>query len=717
MAAMPLVHVFTLAMIVLAIPVESGAAAANALLAPWAGRHGGVIPFDRVRVADFKPAFEVAMAANLAEIDAITQDRAAPTFDNTLAALERTGSALSRVEAIYQLWSSTLNKGEFQAVETEMEPKLAAFRDRIAQNAALFARIDAVYHSPQLGSLTPVQQRLAWVCYSNFVRSGARLDDAAKARVAAINQRLAALFTHFSQNLLAEEADYVLYLRDKSQLAGLPPSVRAAAASAAAERGHKGEWAILNTRSSMEPFLTYAKRRDLRERVWRTYYSRGDHGDAHDNKTIIAEILALRAERAKLLGFATHAHWSLENSMAKTPERAMALMLQIWPAAVAREHEEVADMQAVADAEHAGIKIAAWDYRFYAEKVRQAKFDLDMNAVKPYLQLERLREGMFWVAAQLYGLTFTRVLDLPVAHPDVRVWEVMDAAGAHVGLWYFDPYARTGKNSGAWMSEYRTQDALTGAAPIVSNNTNFVKGAGGEPVLVSWEDAVALFHEFGHALHGLSSRVQYPLLAGTNTVRDFVEFPSQLNENWLPSAEVMTRFAVHYQTGKPIPPELVAKIERAERFNQGFKTVEYLAAALIDMKIHLAGDRAVDPDAFESTTLAELGMPAEMVMRHRTPQFAHIFSSDDYAAGYYVYLWAEVLDRDAFEAFNEAGGAFNKAVAKRLQMTIMSVGNSVDPADAYRNFRGRDPRIDALLRARGFAAQPVTGAQNGECCK
>jgi peptidyl-dipeptidase Dcp len=676
----------------------------NPLLALWSGPFGGTPPFNQVRVADFKPALEAAMAENLAEIDKIARNPAAPTFENTLLALERGGRTFIRVNAIYHVWSATMNAGDFQAVEREMGPKLAAFSDSITQNAALFARIDAIYGSPQKALLTPVQQRLCWHYYTSFVRAGAKLDAAAKTRVAAINERLAALFANFSQNLLAEEADYVLYLKHETDLAGMPESLRAAASAAAAERGHPREWAVLNTRSSMEPFLTYAERRDLREQVWRTYYSRGDNGNAHDNKKIITEILSLRAERAKLLGYPTHAHWRVADSMAMTPENAMDLMMQVWPAAVAREHEEVADMQRIADASpaRAGIKIAAWDYRYYAEKMRKVKYDLDMNEVKPYLQLEKLREGMFWVAGQLYGLTFTPVSGLPVAHPDVRVWEVKNAADRHVGLWYFDPYARPGKNSGAWMSEYRGQENVDGGiSPIVSNNTNFAK-SDGRALLISWDDAVTLFHEFGHALHGLNSDVQYPTLAGTNVVRDFVEFPSQLNENWLPTPEVLSRFAVHYQTGKPIPAELVDKIKKASTFNQGFATVEYLASALIDMKLHLAGDLKIDPDVFERETLAAIGMPGEMVMRHRTPQFAHIFSGDSYSAGYYSYLWAEVLARDAFDAFMRAGGPYDKIIAKRLHDDIMAVGNSVDPGQAYRNFRGEDPKIDALLRARGF---------------
>ncbi len=418
-----------------ACALMSAPVSANPLLGNWAGPSGGVPPFDQVRVADFKPALQAAMAENLAEIDKITANTSNPSFENTIVALERSGQTFNRVSSIYGVWSSTMSSAEFQAVEREMQPKLAAFSDKIYQNAPLFARIATVYGSMQ--NLTPVQQRLCWLYYTNFVRAGAKLDADAKKRVAAINERLATLFANFSQNLLADEADYALYLKDEKDLAGLPAPLRAAAHSAAAARGHAAEWAILNTRSSMDPFLTYSDRRDLREKVWRTYYSRGDNGDAHDNKKIITEILSLRAERAKLLGYPTHAHWRVADSMAKTPENAMSLMMQVWPAAVAREHEEVADMQKIADAEQAGIKIAAWDYRYYAEKVRKARYDIEMNEVKPYLQLEKLREGMFWAAGQLYGFTFTQVYGLPVANLDVRIWEVKNAGRPPRGILVF----------------------------------------------------------------------------------------------------------------------------------------------------------------------------------------------------------------------------------------------------------------------------------------
>jgi len=483
--------------------------------------------------------------------------------------------------------------------------------------------------------------------------------------------------------------------------------VRDAEAASAVTNKQPGAWVIMNTRSSIDPFLTYSDRRDLREKAWRMFVNRGDNGGEHDNNAIITEILQLRAERAKLLGYPTHAHWRLENSMAKTPEKAMELMEAVWKPAVARVHEEVADMQALADKEGAKLKIEPWDYRYYMEKVRKAKYDLDQNEIKPYLQLEKLREGIFWVAGELFNFNFTPVTNVPVAHPDIRVWEVTDkTTKKHIGLWYFDPYARAGKRSGAWMNAYRTQERVNGeVTTIVSNNSNFVKGKPGEPVLISWDDATTMFHEFGHALHGLNSNVTYPSLSGTAVPRDYVEFPSQLLEHWLFTPEVLQRFALHYQTGKPIPQELVDKIKKSATFNQGFATVEYLSAALVDMKLHLAGDKKIDPDAFERETLAQLGMPKEIVMRHRTPQFLHIFSSDSYSAGYYSYLWSDVLTADAFGAFVEGKGPYDKAVAERLRKYVFSVGNTIDPAEAYRQFRGRDPDVSALLKRRGFPTE------------
>ncbi|ABC82877.1 M3 family metallopeptidase [Anaeromyxobacter dehalogenans] len=695
-----------------AAPARAEVPVNNPLLAPWAGPHGGVPPFDVARVEQLAPAIEAGMAAKLAAVEAIAADPAAPTFENTLAAMERSGRALDRAMTVFGVFSSAMSTPEFQAVERDLAPKLAAFDDRITQNEKLFARIAAVYEARETSCRTPEQKRLAWLYYTTFVRAGAKLDPAAKQRVAAVNERLATLYTKFSQDVLADESGYTLVLEDEAALAGLPATVRAGMAAAATTRGKPGKWAVLNTRSSVEPFLAYSERRDLRERVWRDFTRRGDHGDAHDTKAAITEILKLRAERAKLLGYPTHAHWRLEDSMAKTPERAMALMEAVWPAAVARVREEVADMQAVADREGAGITIEPWDYRFYAEKVRKAKYDLDENEVKPYLQLEKLREAMFWVAGRLFDLHFTPAKGVPVYHPDVRVWEVKDGKGRHVGRWYFDPYARDGKRSGAWMNAYRAQERFDGEVPtIVSNNANFVKGKPGEPVLVSWTDAETLFHEFGHALHGLASSVGYPSLSGTAVARDYVEFPSQLLERWLETPEVLDRFARHVKTGKPLPRALVAKIQKASTFNQGFATVEYLSAALVDMKMHLAGSAEIDPAAFEKETLGALGMPRELVMRHRPPHFLHVFSGDGYSAGYYSYLWADTLSTDAWEAFTEAKGPYDRAVAARLRQHVFSAGNTVDPADAYRAFRGRDPGIGALMRKRGFPvpAEPAAG--------
>jgi len=679
---------------------------ANPLLAKWEGPYGGVPPFDRVQVADFKPALEAAMAENLAEIDRIAKDPAAPTFENTVAALERAGRTLDRVQTIYGVFGATMNGPEFQVVQREMAPRLAAFSDQITQNTALFNRIEAVYNSPQKTKLSPEQQRLLWLDYTGFVREGAKLGTAEKARLSEINQKLAGLYTKFSQNVLAEEDGQFVALKSEQDLAGLPQSIRDGAAAAAVTKKQPGTWLISNTRSSVEPFLTYSDNRELREKVWRMFVNRGDNGDEHDNNAIITDILQLRAERAKLLGYPTHAHWRLENAMAKTPDHAMELMMQVWKPAVARVHEEVRDMQALADKEGAKLKIEPWDYRYYAEKVRKARYDLDNNEVKQYLQLEKLREGIFWVAGELFNFNFTPVTSVPVVHPDVRVWEVTDkTTKRHIGLWYFDPYARAGKRSGAWMNAYRSQERIDGEiTTIVSNNANFVKGKPGEPLLISWDDAQTMFHEFGHALHGLNSNVTYPSLSGTAVARDYVEFPSQLLEHWLSTPEVLQRFAVHYQTGKPIPQNLVDRIARAKTFNEGFITVEYLSAAIVDMKMHLAGADKIDPDAFEKKTLAELGMPDEIVMRHRTPQFLHVFAGDGYSAGYYSYLWADVLTADAYGAFVEGGGPYDHKVAERLRKYIFSVGNTIDPAVAYRNFRGRDPRVEALMKKRGFSA-------------
>lgn len=675
----------------------------NPLLAPWTGSYGGVPPFDQVDIAHFEPALEAAMEENLAEIDLIAGDDSDPTFDNTLIALERSGRSFERVATMFGVWSSAMSTPEFQMVELEMAPRLAAFSDKITQNSALFQRIDAVYNSPSKKSLSAEQQRLAWLYYTNFVHAGARLDTLAKARLSEINQRLAALYTQFSQNVLADETDQYLILDVIDDLEGLPQSARDGASVAARDKGIPGKWVISNSRSAVDPFLTYSAKRELREKVWRMFVSRGDLGGAHDNNVLIPEILGLRAERAELLGYATHAHWQLEHTMAKIPERATELLESVWKPAAARVKEEVADMQALADAEGDEVTIEPWDYHYYAEKVRKAKYDLDQNELKSYLQLEKLREGMFWVAKQLFGFDFA-MANVPVYHPDVRVWSVTDASTGHdVGLFYFDPYAREGKQSGAWMNSFRNQERFDrDVTTIVSNNSNFVEGKPGEPVLISWDDARTLFHEFGHALHGLASNVTYPALSGTSVARDYVEFPSQLLEHWLATDEVLQRFAIHCETGEPMPQSLADRIERSATFNQGFDTLQYLSSALMDMRMHLAGRKPIDATVFERETLAALGMPPEVGMRHRSPHFLHVFSSDGYSAGYYSYMWADVLTADAWQAFVDADGPYDAEVSRRLQSEVFAAGNTVDPATAYRAFRGRDPGIEGLMRKRGF---------------
>jgi peptidyl-dipeptidase Dcp len=682
-----------------------------ALLAPWKGPFGGVPPWDQVDPAAFPEAIQRAMADQRTRIQAIAGNPAPPTFGNTLVALERSGRALDRVRCLFQVHAGTLKVGAMARIEKAIRPRLAAFDDEITQNPALFRRIETVYQGPGWSRLDPGQRRLTWRYHTEFVRSGARLAPAGKARVKAINKRLAALYTQFEQNVLEDETSRCTVIDREADLAGLAPDFRAAAARAAEARGLPGRWVIANTRSAMEPFLEFAENRALRERVWRTYVDRGDLPGRTCNRALVTGILRLRQERARLLGYPSHAHWAVEQAMAGTPERALGLLESVWGPAVARVRAEVAEMQALADREGAGLRIAPWDYRFYLEKVRKARYDLDLQEVKPYLQLDRMREAMFWAAGRLYGLSFTPEPDLPVPHPDGSAWAVRDAEGRPVGLWYFDPFARPGKQSGAWMSEYRRQERMGRTVlPIVSNNANFIQGAPGQPVRLSWDDAVTLFHEFGHALHGLLSQVRYPSLSGTAVPCDFVEFPSQLNEHWLPTPELLERFARHADTGRPIPPELAARIRSSATFGQGFQTVEYLASAIVDLKMHLDPDRVTDPGAFERETLAGLGMPPEAAMRHRPTQFNHVFGSDEYAAGYYAYLWADALTADAWEAFQEAGGPWSPEVAGRLRRTILAVGDTVDPLQSWRAFRGRDVDPAALMRKRGFLPGPGAGA-------
>ena len=686
--------------------VSSETANALSLTQPWTGPYDGVPAFDTMDLNELERAIEMGMEASLAEMAAIANNPAPPTFDNVIVAMERSGELLDRVYPYYGIWSSNLSSPEVREVSARLSPKLAGYSAEIMQNAALFARVKAVYESDALKTRTPEEQRLAWLTYTRFTRAGALLTADQKARFTEIQMRLAELYNAFGNNVLHDEESYVLYLND-DQLGGLSDDYVNAAKAAAEERDHAGEYAVTNTRSSMGPFLTFSTERALREQVWRTYYSRGDNGDAYDNNANIAEILKLRMERANLLGFDNYAAFNLDSKMAKTPERAMALMEAVWPAAIARVAEEVADMQKIADGD--GITIEPWDYRFYAEQVRKAKYDLDGEAIKPYLQLDNLRKAMFFVAGEVFGFNFAKVPhgSVPVFHPDVTVFEVTRRDdGSHVGLWYLDPFARKGKRSGAWATSYRQHTTFDGQTrPLASNNSNFIKAPPGEPVLISWDDANTLFHEFGHALHTLSSRAPYPSLNGA--VRDYVEFQSQLLERWIMTDKVIDRFLLHAETGEPMPRELIDKIKKSSTFNQGFATTEFLASALIDMKIHLADPTDLEPDAFERDTLADLGMPKEIVMRHRTPQFGHVFSGEGYATGYYGYLWAEVLTADAGEAFSEApGGFYDTELSAKMVEHLFSPQNAVDPAEAYRAFRGRDATIDALLRDRGF---PVPG--------
>jgi peptidyl-dipeptidase Dcp len=658
--------------------------------------------WDKVIPAMFPPAFERAMTNARAEMVKIRDNPAAPTFQNTIEAGERSGEEMGRLFAVWGVYQSNLATPQVQAIAKEWSPKLSAFFDEMSLDPKMFARVKAIYDHRQHANLNPQQLRLLERTYREYVTSGALLDAAGKAEVTRINQALATAYTEFSRKVLADEETAIL-LDSESDLAGLADSFRASLAEEAKARGAAGKWAIKNTRSSVQPFLMYSTNRALREKVYKAFVDRGDNGDANDTNATITEILKLRQERAKLLGFKNHAWYRMDDTMAETPENASKLMMAVWPAAVARVREEVADMQALANKEGANLTIEPWDYRFYAEKVRKAKYDLDENEVKPYLQLDQMVQAAFYAAGRLYDLDFKENTgSLPVFHPDVRTFLVTNrTTGAEIGIFYLDNFARAGKRSGAWATGYRGRSGLRGNKIVLaSNNNNFTKGAAGEPTLISKDDATTLFHEFGHALHGFLSNVYYPGLGGTP--RDFVEYPSQVNENWLLTPDVLNRFARHYKTGAPIPADLVAKIQKAETFNKGFDTVEYLSSAIIDMELHDRETPVTDPDAFERDTLASIGMPKEIVMRHRLPQFNHLFSSDAYSAGYYSYLWSETMDADTWAAFEETGNVWDKATADKFRTTLLMTGNETDRKDAYKAFRGRDPDVKALFKRRGF---------------
>jgi peptidyl-dipeptidase Dcp len=682
----------------------------NVLLQEWTGAYGGVPAFDKMKLEDVKPAMLRGIELHLADIDAIANNEDAPTFENTIVEMERAGQELDRAFKYYGILSSNMSSPEFREIQSELSPLFSEFQSKITQNGKLFERIKAVYQATQEKPLATDQQRVIALVYKQFEMNGAQLDAEQKAAYAAISKELSSLYNTFSDNVLHDEENYVTYLTD-DQLGGLPEGFVKSAASIAKNKGQEGKYAITNSRSSMDPFLTYSTERELRKQVWTNYYSRGDNGDEYDNNDLIAEVLKLRRKKVEILGYKNFADWRLQDRMAKKPENALALMEAVWSASIARVDEEVADMQAVADKEEGELTIESWDYRFYAEKVRKEKYDLNSEEVKQYLQLNKLTEAMHYVAGRLFDYGFTPVAEgtVPVFHEDVKVWEVTNkTTGEHIGLWYLDPYAREGKRSGAWATTYRSHTTFDGKKNVLaSNNSNFVKPAEGEALLVSWDDATTFFHEFGHALHFFSSNVKYPTLNGG--VRDYTEFQSQLLERWLSTDEVINNYLVHNKTGEPMPAELVQKIKNAATFNQGFSTTEYLASALMDMKFHIADPANMDVDQFERETLAELKMPTELPMRHRTPHFGHVFSGEGYATAYYGYMWADVLTADAAEAFAEAsGGFYDTELADKLVKYLFAPRNAIDPAEAYRMFRGRDANIEALMRDRGF---PVTSSK------
>ncbi len=667
-------------------------------------------PFASIKPDHFGPAFDRGFSAHEAEVAAIANNPEPADFDNTIAALENSGRPLARVGRVFSLLAGAHTNDALLKLEREIAPQRARHWNKILMNAALFRRIDALWQNHDRLGLDPEQARVLERYFVTFRRAGAGLDDAAKARLAAINERLATLGTGFSQNVLADEQDYTLVLEGEAELAGLPDFLREAAREAGEERGLAGKHVITLSRSSVEPFLQFSERRDLREKAFKAWIARGDGGGKTDNKAIIAETVGLRAERAHLLGYSTFAHYRLDDAMAKTPEAVRGLLDRVWPAARARALADRDAMQELVQAEGGNFRLAPWDWRFYAEKLRKARCDFDEAEVKPYLQLDNIIAAAFHTASRLFGLTFERRHDVPVWHPDVRVWEVKAADGRHVGLFFGDYFARSSKRSGAWMTALRDQERLAGdIRPLVVNVMNFSKAAGSAPTLLSFDDARTLFHEFGHGLHGLLSDVTYPMISGTHVQTDFVELPSQLYEHWLEQPALLRQFALHYRTGEPMPEDLLQRVLAARTFNQGFATVEYVSSALVDLDFHSRDlPEKLDVEAFERESLARIGMPEEIVMRHRPPHFAHIFSGGGYASAYYSYMWSEVLDADAFAAFEEAGDIFDPATAKRLRDDIYSAGGKRDPQAAYEAFRGRLPTPEALLKKRGLVEAAAT---------
>jgi peptidyl-dipeptidase Dcp len=680
------------------------AAPGNPLLADWT-TPDRVPPFDAIKPEHFRAAFAQGLADHEATVAAIAANPEPPSFDNTIAALELSGKSLAQVDDVFHLLAGAHSNDALLEIEREMSPLMARHWNKINTNAGLFRRVDTLMRQAGALGLTAEQARVLERYHTGFRRAGAGLDDTAKKRLAEITERLAALGTAFSQNVLADEQAYTLALNGEAELAGLPDFMREAMKSEARERSLDGHVVTLS-RSSVEPFLQFSSRRDLREKIFRAFTLRGENGGSTDNQAIIAETVKLRAERARLLGFSDFAQYRLDDAMAKTPTAVRDLLETVWTQARGRALADRDALQELAREEGGNFTLAAWDWRYYAEKLRQRRCDFDEAAIKPYLNLDRLIEAAFYTAHRLFGLSFAPRPDVPAWHPDVRVWGVRDSAGNDVGLFFGDYFARPSKRSGAWMTSLRDQEKLSGnIQPLIINVCNFSKAPPGEPTLLSFDDARTLFHEFGHALHGLLSSVTYPKISGTNVATDFVELPSQLYEHWLEQPDVLRRFARHYETGEPMPEKLLQRLIAARNFNMGFATVEYVASALVDLEFHsLPAADGIDSAAFETKVLSQIGMPDEIVMRHRPPHFAHIFSGGGYASAYYSYMWSEVLDADAFAAFEETGDIFDPATAKRLHDTIYAAGGSQDPAEAYKAFRGRLPSADALLRKRGFAA-------------
>jgi len=674
----------------------------NKLLEPWSGPFGAP-PFADVNVQDYRPAFTAALAEQEAEIAAIANNAAAPSFKNTIEALERSGDALDRVSLLFFNLAATDTDDDYQAIEREIAPVLSRHRNAIYLNEALYRRVEALDAQKDTLDLTPEQLRVLERYVITFKRAGAGLSEEARKRLSEIGERLAVLGTQFGQNVLADEKSFTLVLDGADDLAGLPEPLIAAAAAAAEERGLAGKHVITLSRSSVEPFLQFSSRRDLREKAFKAWAARGENGGETDNLAIAEETIRLRAERAKIMGFDTYADFQLSDTMAKTPQAALDLLHSVWEPARRQALAEQAALQDMAAQEGGNFEIAGWDWRYYAERLRKAKYDLNESELKPFLQLDKMVEAAFYTASKLFDLTFTEQKDIPLYNPDTRIW-LVQRQGKDIALFIGDYYARTSKRSGAWMSNFREQHKLDGGTlPIIVNCLNFAKPAPGEPCLLSFDDAKTLFHEFGHALHGILSDVTYPKISGTSVARDFVEFPSQLYEHWLDRPEILRQFAVHYKTGEPMPEDLLKRLEAAKLFNQGFATVEFTASALVDLDLHLEKNvDKIDLAAFEKQDLAKLGMPSAIIMRHRTPHFQHIFSGDGYSAGYYSYMWSEILDADGFDAFEETGDIFHPETARKLHDYVYSAGYSRSPDEAYTAFRGRPATSVALLRKRGL---------------